>query len=120
MLKKIDNVIYKVCAAVGSLSYVGIIAMMVLNLIDVALLRAKAKAAGIKDIKQRGSDVMFVLADLDFQAVSALCADPDYKARVTFLPNAKEPTLRFRLVSGPDSLKQSKLFVERFASFRKS
>ena len=92
----------------------------VLNLIDVALLRAKAKAAGIKDIKQRGSDVMFVLADLDFQAVSALCADPDYKARVTFLPNAKEPTLRFRLVSGPDSLKQSKLFVERFASFRKS
>ena len=50
----------------------------------------------------------------------SLCADPDYKARVTFLPNAKEPTLRFRLVSGPDSLKQSKLFVERFASFRKS
>ena len=92
----------------------------VLNLIDVALLRAKAKAAGIKDIKQRGGDVLFVLADLDFQAVSALCADPDYKARVTFLPNAKEPTLRFRLVSGPDSLKQSKLFVERFASFRKS
>ena len=92
----------------------------VLNLIDVALLRAKARAAGIKDIKQRGGDVMFVLANLDFQAVSALCADPDYKARVTFLPNAKEPTLRFRLVSGPDSLKQSKLFVERFASFQKS
>ena len=37
MLKKIDNVIYKVCAAVGSLSYVGIIAMMVLNLVDVFL-----------------------------------------------------------------------------------
>ena len=90
----------------------------VLNLIDVALLRAKARAAGIKDIKQRGSEVQFVLADLDFQAVSALCGDKDYSARVTFLPNAKEPSLRLKLVPGPDSLKQSSLFVARFASFR--
>ena len=89
----------------------------VLNLIDVALLRAKARAAGIKDIKQRGSEVQFVLADLDFQAVSALCGDKDYSARVTFLPNAKEPSLRLKLVPGPDSLKQSSLFVARFASF---
>lgn len=37
MLNKIDKGIYRACAAVGSLSYVGIIAMMVLNLIDVFL-----------------------------------------------------------------------------------
>ncbi len=37
MLNKIDKGVYRVCAAVGSLSYVGIIAMMVLNLIDVFL-----------------------------------------------------------------------------------
>ncbi len=89
----------------------------VLNLIDIALLRAKARAAGIKDIRQKSGDVMFTLANLNFEAVSALCADPDYKLRVTFLPNAKEPTLRLKLSTGVDSLKQSKVFIDRYRSF---
>ena len=88
----------------------------VLNLIDVALLRAKAKEAGIKDIKQKAGDVLFTLANLNFEAVSALCADPDYKIRVTFLANTKEPTLRLKLSSGVDSLKQSKVFIDRYQS----
>ncbi len=89
----------------------------VLNLIDIALLRAKARAVGIKDIRQKSGDVMFTLANLNFEAVSALCADPDYKLRVTFLPNAKEPTLRLKLSTGVDSLKQSKVFIDRYRSF---
>ena len=89
----------------------------VLNLIDVALLRAKAREAGIKDIRQKAGDVLFTLTSLNFDAVGALCADPDYKARVTFLANTKEPTLRLKLSSGVDSLKQSKVFVERYRSF---
>ncbi len=92
----------------------------VLNLIDIALLRANAKKAGIKDIRQKGSDVLFVLTQLDFEAVSALCSLPDYKSRVNFLATAKEPTLRMKLVSGPDSLKQCKIFVEKFTAFQKS
>jgi len=89
----------------------------VLNLIDIALLRAKAREAGIKDIKQKAGDVMFTLANLNFEAVGSLCADPDYKLRVTFLPNAKEPTLRLKLSTGVDSLKQSKVFIDRYRSF---
>ena len=89
----------------------------VLNLIDIALLRAKAREVGIKDIKQKAGDVMFTLANLNFEAVGALCADPDYKLRVTFLPNAKEPTLRLKLSAGIDSLKQSKVFIDRYRSF---
>ena len=89
----------------------------VLNLIDVALLRARAREAGIKDIKQKAGDVLFTLHNLNFEAVGNLCADSDYKARVTFLANAKEPTLRLKLSAGIDSLKQSKLFVERYRSF---
>ncbi|MBP3684531.1 MAG: transcription-repair coupling factor [Oscillospiraceae bacterium] len=89
----------------------------VLNLIDIALLRAKARAVGIKDIRQKGGDVLFTLANLNFEAVGNLCADPDYKARVTFLPNAKEPTLRLKLATGVDSLKQSKVFIDRYRSF---
>ena len=88
----------------------------VLNLIDVALLRARAKEVGIKDIRQKAGDVLFTLHHLDLEAVGALCADKDYKTRVVFLANAKEPTLRLKLVSGIDSLRQSKAFIERFHS----
>ena len=92
----------------------------VLNLIDIALLRAKARQVGIKDIRQKSGDVLFTLSNLNFEAVGALCSDPDYKQRVTFLASAKEPTLRFQLANGVDSLKQSKLFVEHYTSFFQS
>ena len=88
----------------------------VLNLIDIALLRAKARSAGIQDIKQKAGDVYFTLHNLNFDAVSALCADPDYKARVVFVATAKLPTLRLKLSPKVDSLKQSKVFVEKFLS----
>ena len=35
----------------------------------------------------------------------------------TFLPNAKEPTLKLKLSTGVDSLKQSKVFIDRYRSF---
>ena len=92
----------------------------VLNLIDIALLRAKARQVGIKDIRQKSGDVLFTMSNLNFEAVGALCSDPDYKQRVTFLASAKEPTLRFKLANGVDSLKQSKLFVEHYTSFFQS
>ena len=86
----------------------------VINLIDIALLRAKARAVGIKDIRQRSGYIHFVLHNLNFEAVGALCADQDYKERISFLPNAKEPTLKLRLASGVDSLKQCCVFISRF------
>ncbi|MBQ7800794.1 MAG: transcription-repair coupling factor [Oscillospiraceae bacterium] len=92
----------------------------VLNLIDIALLRANARKLGIKDIKQKAGDVLFTLVNLNFDAVGNLCADPDYKNRVLFLANAKEPTLRLKLAPGVDSLKQSKVFLQRYADFSKS
>ena len=87
----------------------------VLNLVDIALLRAKAKAAGICDIRQKQGDVLFTMTTLDFEAVTRLCADPDYSKRVTFVATAKEPTLRLKLASGVDSLKQSKVFVQKYS-----
>ncbi len=86
----------------------------VLNLIDIALLRANARAAGIEDIKQKAGDVLFTLTDLNFEAVSALCAHPDYQKRVQFVATAKKPTLRLKLASGVDSLRQSKVFVSQY------
>ncbi len=85
----------------------------VLNLIDIALLRAEAKLCGIVDIKQKASDVMLTLNAMDFEGISAICADPDYKNRLFFVATAKQPTLRLKLHSGADSLRQTKVFVAR-------
>ncbi len=92
----------------------------VLNLIDIALLRAKAKACGIVDIKQKAGDVLFTLHNLNFDAVGNLCADADYKTRITFLASAKQPTLRLKLTPKVDSLKQCKAFVTRYSGFIQS
>ena len=86
----------------------------VLNLIDIALMRAEAQQAGIQDIRQKAGDVLFTLTNLNFEAVSSLCADPDYKNRLMFVATAKQPTLRLKLVSGIDSLRQSKVFINRY------
>ena len=89
----------------------------VLNLIEIALLRANARKVGICDIKQKAGDVMFTLTNLNFEAVSALCNEKDYKNRVQFVATAKEPTLRLKLASGVDSLRQSKAFIQRYSQF---
>ena len=92
----------------------------VLNLIDIALLRANARNVGVKDIKQKASDVLFTLTELNFDAISQLCSSADYKNRLLFVATAKEPTLRLKLASGVDSLKQSKVFIEHLIKLYKS
>ncbi len=89
----------------------------VLNLVEIALLRANARKVGICDIRQKTGDVHFTMTNLNFEAVSALCNEKDYKNRVQFIAAAKEPTLRLRLASGVDSLRQSKAFIERYKKF---
>ena len=89
----------------------------VLNLVEIALLRANARKVKITDIRQKASDVLFTLQDMDFDAVSRLCADPDYKSRVMFVASTKQPTLRLKLSAGVDSLKQSKIFISRYSSY---
>ena len=85
----------------------------VLNLIDIALLRAEARSCGVEDIRQKASEVLITLSNMNFEAITAICADPDYKNRLYFVATAKKPTLRLKLHSGTDSLKQSKVFIER-------
>ena len=85
----------------------------VINLIDIALLRAEARQCGIKDIRQKAGDVMLTLHTLNFEGVSAICADPDYKNRLFFVASAKVPTLRLKLHGSADSLKQTKVLIQR-------
>jgi hypothetical protein len=83
--------------------------------VDIALLRANARKIGICDIKQKATDILFTMTNLNFEAVGAICNDTDYKNRVLFVATAKEPTLRLKLVSGIDSLRQAKAFIDRFS-----
>ena len=89
----------------------------VLNLVEIALLRANARKVGISDIRQKASEVQFTLTNLNFEAVSALCNESDYKNRVQFVAAAKEPTLRLKLAAGVDSLRQSKTFVQHYQMY---
>ena len=89
----------------------------VLNLIDIALLRANARGLGIKDIRQNAGDVLFTLTKLNLEAISALCAEAEYKNRIQFIASAKEPTLRLKLASGVDSLRQAKVFIAHFGKY---
>ena len=89
----------------------------VLNLIEVALLRANARKVHIRDIRQKAGEVLFTLSELNFQAFSNLCAEPSYKNRVQLVASAKQPTIRLRLAAGVDSLKQSKVFIGQYNKY---
>jgi transcription-repair coupling factor (superfamily II helicase) len=92
----------------------------VINLVDIALLRANARKIGITDIRQKAGEIQFTLHTLNFDAIGALCADKDYKTRVQFVASAKQPTLKSRLASGVDSLRQAKVFIEKFGTIANS
>ena len=79
----------------------------VLNLIDVALLRAEAARLGVTDLTQKGQDLFVTFVRLDFQAISAVCADPLYAKRLFIQPKSRTPMLRLRLRPGENSLKQA-------------
>ena len=92
----------------------------VINLVDIALLRANARKIGVTDIRQKAGEIQFTLHKMNFDAIGALCADKDYKTRVQFVASAKQPTLRLRLASGVDSLRQAKVFIEKFSTIANS
>jgi len=86
----------------------------VINLIDVALLRANAKKAGICDIRQKGGEIHFTMVALDFNTISIISNSSEYKNRIQLVATAKEPTIKLRLASGIDSLKQAKIFIDHY------
>jgi len=86
----------------------------VLNLIEIALLRANARKVSIRDIRQKAGEVLLTLGNLNFEAFSALCADLGYKNRIQLVASAKQPTMKLRLATGVDSLRQCKVFIEQY------
>ena len=89
----------------------------VLNLLDIALLRARAAAAGMTEIAQKGEALTFTLGAFDFAAIAELCAKPPYTGRTFF--SAKLPAaITLRLKKGEDPLKLAKGLVADYAALR--
>ena len=84
----------------------------VLNLIDVALLRANAAPLAVTDISQRGAEVFFTLIAVDFELVSRLCQTPPFAGRLFLQPKSREPVLRLKLAKGENSLKTAARLIE--------
>ena len=87
----------------------------VLNLIDVALLRAEAARAGICEVKQRENAVLLTPYAADLEAVSAACADPSMRGKLLFSAG-KTPLLTARLAQGEDPLRLARAVVRVYAS----
>ena len=89
----------------------------VMNLVDIALLRAQASRAGISDIRQKEGAVLMTLYTMDFAAISAACGDKSMKGKLMFSAG-RTPMLTVRLASGEDPLKLSKKVVELYGGAR--
>ncbi len=86
-----------------------------LALLDVALLRCAAAAAGIRDIRQHGDTVAFTFGgEMPVEAVMRLCTQGRNRRRLT-LSAGTEPKLSLRLSGGEDALKSSLELVEQLA-----
>ena len=74
---------------------------------DVALLRAEAVRLGVRDISQRGSEIVFTFSGagaVPVGAVMALCSLPQNRRRLTLSATGTEPKLTLRLAKGEDAL----------------
>ena len=87
----------------------------VMNLISIALLRACAAAAGITEITQKDGAVLLSLATLDFAAISACCAQAQFKGRI-FFSAGKVPMLTVKLKKDEDPLKLATQLVGIYAA----
>ena len=85
-----------------------------MNLISIALLRARAAAQGISDISQKGRTLQFTLAKFSFEAVAAVCALPAYEKRMFLSPKSDKPLLTLKLAAGENSLKAAEEFLQNF------
>ena len=75
----------------------------VLALLDVALLRTAAMAAGVSDISQKGERLVLKLAVFRPEGLAAVCAMPKYRRALT-LSAGEDPALTLRLSPGQNVL----------------
>ena len=86
----------------------------VMNLVAIALLRAKAASVGVSKIEQKDDTISITLETLDFPAISAVMAEPVYHKRIFFVANSEKPMVSLKLKKGEDPLKMTEELVKRY------
>ena len=86
----------------------------VMNLIEVALLRARAAKAGVTDITQKSGELLLTLQTLRLEAITELCRQSELRGRCFLLPNAAKPMLKLRLRPKEDGLKAASRLIESY------
>ena len=86
----------------------------VMNLVAIALLRARAASVGISKLEQKGDTVSVTMESLDFPAISAVMAEPIYHKRIFFVANSEKPMVNLKLKKGEDPLKMTEDLVKRY------
>ena len=84
-------------------------------LVQVALMRGEASAAGVTDITQKGGALRFTFAEFDFESISALYAREKWEGRVKVDAGGK-PAVTLKLVSKRRILEEAISFVREYAS----
>ena len=83
----------------------------VLTLLDVALLRAAAMMAGVRDIAQKGDRVTLTLAEIEPKALAAVCSLQKYRGRL-LLKAGDQPALILTLRRTDEVLESTLALVE--------
>lgn len=83
------------------------------TLVQVALLRGEASQCGIGDIAQKGGFVRFVFTDFDFERISALYAQNEWKGRIKVEAGGK-PAVALKLASKRRILEEARRFVKAY------
>ena len=89
----------------------------VMNLIDIALLRARAAKLGITQITQKAAELFFTMRSIDFTAMATVFDRPELRGRIFIVPTEKQPTVRIRMKSGESSLKLAQQYVALIEQF---
>ena len=85
------------------------------SLIQVALLRGEAGAAGITDISQKQGSLRFTLREFDMEKVSRLYATDPYKGRLKVEAGSK-PCLSLKIRSKSQVIDEARRFVRDWKS----
>ena len=87
-----------------------------MNLISIALLRARAASIGICDITQTGRTIRFTMEKFDFAVIAMLCDMEAFKKRLYISPKSQKPTLTLNLLASENPLHAAEKLVKEFAA----
>ena len=82
-------------------------------LLDIALLRADASAAGIYEITQKNGSLLLFFRPEGLEGAAGVCAAPRYRGRI-FLSAGEKPYITLKLRPADDPLEQARALIDLY------